>query len=89
MKLHAIRFEHFNSLLNIPTQILEVSLCSLRIVMEEDCKLHFMIVTLPPSQKGNIEMELLMKAYQDLFREPQGLTPLRLQDHSIPLKERA
>lgn len=89
MKLQAIRFEHFNSLLNILTQISKMSLCSLRVVIEEDCKLYFMTITFPPSQKGNTEMELLMEAYKDLLREPQGLTPSRLQDHSIPLKERA
>nr|CAD1832891.1 unnamed protein product [Ananas comosus var. bracteatus] len=33
--------------------------------------------------------QLLLKDYSDLFAEPQGLPPKRMQDHRIPLKDGA
>lgn len=31
------------------------------------------------------ELQPLLESYQDIFREPKGLPPYRLQDHKIPL----
>nr|CAD1821648.1 unnamed protein product [Ananas comosus var. bracteatus] len=33
------------------------------------------------------QLQLLLKEYADLFAEPQGLPPVRIFDHKIPIKE--
>jgi hypothetical protein len=46
-----------------------------------------MFVTFSPNTEGNLALELILKTYQNLFKEPRGLPPPRLHDHSTPLKD--
>jgi hypothetical protein len=87
IKLQIIRFEKFNSLLNNSTRIAEVNFYSLRLISEVGDDLHLMFVTFSPNTEGNLALELILKTYQNLFKEPRGLPPPRLQDHSTPLKD--
>jgi hypothetical protein len=46
-----------------------------------------MTTTLQPSLGNNATIDELLHSYQDIFKEPTGLPPLRAHDHAIPLKE--
>jgi hypothetical protein len=87
VKLQTISFEQFNSLFNNPTQLVEVNLCSLKVVEDSDHLISSMTTTLQPSLGTNSTIDELLNSYQDIFKEPTGLPPLRTYDHVIPLKE--
>jgi hypothetical protein len=46
-----------------------------------------MTTTLQPSLGNNATIDELLHSYQDIFKKPTGLPPLRAHDHAIPLKE--
>jgi hypothetical protein len=87
VKLQTIGFEQFNSLINNPNQLVEVNLCSLRVIEDSDHFISSMTTTLQPSLGNNATIDELLHSYQDIFKEPTGLPPLRAHDHAIPLKE--
>lgn len=45
------------------TQIAEVNLYSLKLILEVDGELHLMSSTLPPNINGNPALELLLEKY--------------------------
>ena len=87
VKLQTIGFEQFNSLINNPNKLVEVNLCSLRVIEDSDHFISSMTTTLQPSLGNNATIDELLHSYQDIFKEPTGLPPLRAHDHAIPLKE--
>jgi len=87
VKLQTIGFEQFNSLINSPNQLVEVNLCSLGVVGDNDHFISSMTATLQPSIGSDSTIDELLHSYQDIFKEPTRLPPLRTHDHVIPLKE--
>ena len=87
VKLQTIGFEQFNSLINNPNKLVEVNLCSLRVIEDSDHFISSMTTTLQPSLGNNATIDELLHSYQDIFKKPTGLPPLRAHDHAIPLKE--
>jgi hypothetical protein len=87
VKLQTIGFEQFNSLINSSNQLVEVNLCSLRVVGDSDHFISSMTATLQPSLGSDSTIDELLHSYQDIFKEPTRLPPLRTHDHAIPLKE--
>lgn len=66
---------------------MEVSLCSLRLVEESDHIISFMTTNMQLSTGTSSAIEDLLNSYQDIFKEPIGVPPLKTHDHVIPLKE--
>jgi len=74
-------------LLDNVTQVVEVSLYNLTIVSDSGTKVNAMSATLSTNNYKTSALYALLEAYQDAFKEPEGLPPPRPQDHSIPLKK--
>jgi hypothetical protein len=70
VKLQTIGFEQFNSLINSPNQLVEVNLCSLRVVGDSDHFISSMTATLQPSLGSDSTIDELLHSYQDIFKEP-------------------
>ncbi|KAL3533589.1 hypothetical protein ACH5RR_007110 [Cinchona calisaya] len=52
-------------------------------------QLCFATVTKPSHKKIPVEVQEVLKEFQDVFQEPKGLPPRRSHDHQIRLKEGA
>lgn len=74
-------------LLDNVTQMVEVSLYNLRIMSDSETKVNAISATLSANNYKTSALYALLEAYQDAFKEPEGLPPSRPQNHSIPLKK--
>jgi hypothetical protein len=68
VKLQMIGFEQFNSLINNPNKLVEVNLCSLRVIEDSDHFISSMTTTLQPSLGNNSTIDELLHSYQDILR---------------------
>jgi len=62
-KLQIIMFKQLNGLLDNPSELIEVSLCSLIILEEADNMTCSMLSTLPPIEEKNTALKELLKYY--------------------------
>jgi hypothetical protein len=88
-KLQTIKFEQLSGLLDSPSELTEVSLCSLRILEDVGDMVCAMISTPGPVGERNAILEELLRDYREIFNEPVGLPPTESHDHTMQLKEGA
>jgi len=87
IKFQAIKPEQLKGLLSNQKQLVEVHLCSLQILDEDDFTLSSVTVAPPPHLSRDNRIIELLEDYKDLFKELEELPPPSSHDHFFPLKE--
>lgn len=86
--LQAIMYEKLNSIMKNSNQLAKLRLCSLAII-ENDKGEYSLLNAEASEEERNEALKYLLDHYQELFNEPKGLPPARVQDQEIPLEEGA
>lgn len=71
-KLQTVKFEQLSGLLDSPSELTEVSVCSLRILEDVGDMVCAMISTPAPVGERNAILEELLRDYREIFNEPVG-----------------
>ncbi|XP_076921524.1 uncharacterized protein LOC143582964 [Bidens hawaiensis] len=76
-------------LLSHPTQIASFQLCSMQLspLSQNDVTSNFQHNSHVTKVVESVQLEELLKEFEDVFQEPHGLPPQRVCDHQITLKE--
>jgi len=57
--------------------------------MDKNSTTNSMSPSTKSNYKGRLTLEVLLESYKEIFKEPEGLPPIRTHDHTILMKEGA
>lgn len=87
INLQTVRLEQLNGWLTNSSQLVEINLCSLRIVIDEEGFVQLISTALIPEMKRDPTFKELLMKHQDVFKKPKRLPIIESHDHSIPLNQ--
>jgi hypothetical protein len=88
-KVQTIKLAQLNSLMVHLTQLSGMNLCCFTAIKVTHQEARPMSQTPINTQKERGALEELLTHYKEIFKEPEGLPPIRAHNHVIPMKEGA
>jgi len=88
-KVQTIELAQLNNLMVNLTQLSGMSLCCFTTSEDTHKDARPMSQSPKSNKKERVALEELLNHYKEIFKEAEGLPPIRAHDHTIPMKEGA